>query len=108
MGKVHQVGPGGVRVYVKPSLGKGVWRKSGVNRNSAAVLARNEAFTGAMSGSGGCPATFAGLGIKAFITHLRVCARSKNLGTGQSKTTAYRRRFNKYLKAAPTVGITAR
>ena len=107
MGKVHQVGPGGVRVYVKPSLGKGVWRKSGVYRTSESVIKRNDLFTGAMEGSGGCPATFSGIGIKAFITHLRTCARNKNLGTGISKTTAYRRKFNKYLTTTPTV-TTAR
>src|SRR5579875_2783139 len=42
-GKVHQ-NPGGVRVYFKPAIGKAVWRKSGVNRQSAAVIRRNEAF----------------------------------------------------------------
>src|SRR5579875_165657 len=55
-GKVHQ-NPGGVRVYFKPAIGKAVWRKSGVNRQSAAVIRRNEAFASAMTGAGGCPAT---------------------------------------------------
>jgi hypothetical protein len=97
-GKVHQ-NPGGVRVYFKPAIGKAVWRKSGVNRQSAAVIRRNEAFASAMTGAGGCPATAGGVPWKDFIAGLRSCARSKNLGTGASKSREYRMRFNKYLKA---------
>src|SRR5579875_3078977 len=65
-GKVHQ-NPGGVRVYFKPAIGKAVWRKSGVNRQSAAVIRRNEAFASAMTGAGGCPATAGGVPWKDFI-----------------------------------------
>src|SRR5579875_721484 len=96
-GKVHQ-NPGGVRVYFKPAIGKAVWRKSGVNRQSAAVIRRNEAFASAMTGAGGCPATAGGVPWKDFIAGLRSCARSKNLGTGASKSREYRMRFNKYLR----------
>src|SRR5579875_83584 len=60
---------------------------------------RNEAFASAMTGAGGCPATAGGVPWKDFIAGLRSCARSKNLGTGASKSREYRMRFNKYLKA---------
>jgi hypothetical protein len=106
-GKVHQY-PGGTRFYYKGALGKYVIRKSGVNRNSSAVLARNEAFRGAMSGAQGCPATSGGVPWKQFITNLRTCARNKQLGTGQSKSREYRMKFNKFLKTPRTVAaVTA-
>ena len=105
-GKVHQY-PGGTRFYYKGALGKYVIRKSGVNRNSAAVLGRNETFKGAMTGAQGCPATSGGVPWKQFITNLRTCARAKNLGTGQSKSREYRMRFNKFLKAPRAVAPAA-
>src|SRR5579875_429473 len=78
---------------------KGGMEKVRSNRQSAAVIRRNEAFASAMTGAGGCPATAGGVPWKDFIAGLRSCARSKNLGTGASKSREYRMRFNKYLKA---------
>jgi hypothetical protein len=49
-GKVHQT-PGQVRVTLQPGLKNGVvWRKSGVNRKSEKVLARNMTFIEKMKG----------------------------------------------------------
>src|SRR5579875_3741262 len=105
-GKVHQ-NPGGVRVYFKPAIGKAVWRKSGVNRQSAAVIRRNEAFASAMTGAGGCPATAGGVPWKDFIARVRSRGKRKNLGTGTKKAKENPKRFNKdpkapKVRAAPT------
>lgn len=106
-GKVHQIG-GTARFYIKPALGKVIIRKSGVNRQSSAVLQRNETFAGAMEGSGGCPATSAGVPWNQFVSGLRTCARSKGLGSGTSKSREYRMRFNKYAKTPRVVASAAR
>ncbi len=103
-GKVHQLAT--ARFYIKPALGKIVIRKSGVNRQSQAVLAKNRTFADAMRGAAGCPATSGGVPWKQFIANLRACASSKGLGDGSSKSREYRMRFNKYVKA-PKVAATA-
>ena len=49
-GKVHQT-PGNMRLTSQPGLKNGiVWRKSGVNRKSAAVLEQNSEFAKRMRG----------------------------------------------------------
>jgi len=97
---------GVARMYIKPALGKLIIRKSGVNRESAKVLERNEKARAAWEGSGGCPATCGGQPWDEFVSCLATCARDKGLGTGVSKTREYRMKFNKYAKA-PKVAAAA-
>src|SRR5579875_2302765 len=94
-----QKNAGGVRVYFKPAIGKAVWRKSGVKRQSAAVIRRNEAFASAMTGAGGCPATAGGVPLKDCIEGYRLCARIKNLVTGARESRENRMMVNKFPKA---------
>lgn len=97
---------GVARMYIKPAMGKLIIRKSGVNRQSAKVLQRNEAARKAWSGEDGCPATCGGQPWDKFVSCLASCAREKGLGTGVAKTREYRMKFNKYVKA-PKVAAPA-
>lgn len=114
-GKVHQ-SPNSVRVVDRTAtLGRYIWRKSGVNRNSQKVYDINKKFKGVMGGSNGCvvkasqQAYAEKSGWAGFIKALRDCAQA-GLGPGVSKSREYRMQRNKYSKPSgviPTVATPA-
>lgn len=92
-GKVRQM-VGSTRLYIKPTLGKVIIRKSGVRRVSDKVLARNEAFVRWAGGAGGAVVSCRGKPWPEYIRCLKTEA--KELGPGTSKTLAYRKKFWKH------------
>jgi len=91
-GKVKQIA-GAARLYFKPALGKVIIRKSGVRRESAKVLERNEKFRNWAKGKEGAVVACRGQSWPEFIKCLKEKAREKELGTGASKTKEYRKKF---------------
>lgn len=70
-GKVHQ-SPGQIRITQQPGLKDGwIWRSSGVNRRSAAVLERNRVFAERATGNK-IASECAGRPRSAFFACLRV------------------------------------
>jgi len=92
-GKVKQIA-GTARLYLKPALGKVIIRKSGVRRESAKVLERNEMFRRWAGGPGGAVVACRGRPWSEFIRCLKEKARE--LGPGLAKTREYRKRFWKH------------
>lgn len=78
------------RVYYKPALHKPVIRTVDVNRVSGKVIERNKLFKEKMPG---VVVSCRGRPWPEFVACLKSGAAAAGLGTGESKTPAYRQRF---------------
>lgn len=78
------------RLYYKPSLGKVLFRTKDVDRTKQAVIERNKLFKEKMPS---VVVSCRGRPWPEFVACLKSGAAAAGLGTGESKTPAYRQRF---------------